>query len=394
MSHRKHFSLGFIFLLLALPACHHHDDSQSSVLDPVVPVSLPASAVAPADNSDAAAALAAHANQYASEVSPLLNQEAAAKPAPSVVKWAEPGNDAKISTVPVVPISKANTAISATQPSASALPEATARAAVLASSKTNEEMSVPIILPESADHLAESGPVAAATASSDDYEKKLAQQVRDYPRDLGNQLNYQLLRFARDEPTPDLESIATMPAEDREIVSALLDGLNNFRNNARADGNQLLSHKIQPLLEISDRLRSEAELTIPTIALCTNVESFGVYKPLASLRLPAGQENEVIVYCEVSNFTSVQNSDKIWETRLKQECSLYSDSGLMVWPSKSNAQLFLDQARNRRHDFFVPRKVKLPSTLSIGRYLLKVTLMDQQSNRIAEATTPFEIVAE
>ena len=84
----------------------------------------------------------------------------------------------------------------------------------------------------------------------------------------------------------------------------------------------------------------------------------------------------------------------MWHTQLKQEMVLYTESGLAVWPEKSNVKLFVDTSHNRRHDFFVARNVNLPASLTIGRYLLKVTLTDDQSNRVAESTTPIEIVAE
>jgi len=96
----------------------------------------------------------------------------------------------------------------------------------------------------------------------------------------------------------------------------------------------------------------------------------------------------------VGNFTSVRDDQNMWQTRLREELVLYTDTGLAVWPEKSNAEVFVDQSRNRRHDFFVARKIVLPSELTIGRYLLKVTLTDEQSNRVVEATTPVEIVAE
>ena len=36
----------------------------------------------------------------------------------------------------------------------------------------------------------------------------------------------------------------------------------------------------------------------------------------------------------------------------------------------------------------------LPKTLSLGRYLLKVSITDVQANRIAETTLPIEVVAQ
>jgi hypothetical protein len=376
-------AVGSIFLALAA-GCSHQLASQPSASNPP-PL--------PAANSTAAqpspANLAQKTSRYAQEVSPLLDRKNTAtatprEPADSVVEWGKPASPAQQAAAPAP----------STQPEAVRHRIANCPAE-LAAARIGDDFSVPLILPESADRIAPLAKAApAAVMSTDATEQKLQQLVRDYPHDLANQLNYQLIRFIKDEQTPDLSSVTNLSPEDREILSALMDGLSNFRNTTRADGNLMLSRKIQPLLEMADRLRSEAELTIPTIALCTRVDSFGVYKPVPSIRFAAGNVNEVIVYCEVANFTSIQNEQKMWETRLKEELVLYTDTGLAVWPEKSNAELFVDNARNRRHDFFIPRKIKLPATLTIGRYLLKITLTDERSNRVAEATTPIEIVAE
>jgi hypothetical protein len=141
-------------------------------------------------------------------------------------------------------------------------------------------------------------------------------------------------------------------------------------------------------------LRSQAQLSIPTIAFCSQVQSYGVYTPLGSSQFPAGRNNDLIVYNDVANFTSIEGNDGIWRTRLQQQMVLYTENGLAVWPEKNDADTFIDQSRNRRHDFFIPRLVKLPSSLAAGKYVLKVTLTDEQSNRVAEASAPLEIVGD
>lgn len=233
----------------------------------------------------------------------------------------------------------------------------------------------------------------AESAKEDDLLGKLSARVREYPRDAAAHLEYQLLQFLRDEPVPDLGAIAALPSEDRELLTTLLDGLANFRNGLRADANMLQSKKVSPLLELSDRLRSQGELSIPVAALCSDVKLFGVYEPLEPARFTAGgKDNKAILYFEVANFSSQLNAEKKYETRLKQEAVLYAEAGLAVWRDKEDT--VVDKSRNRRHDFFIADIVKLPETLPMGRYLLKVTVTDLHVNRVAEATVPVEIVAQ
>jgi hypothetical protein len=231
--------------------------------------------------------------------------------------------------------------------------------------------------------------------ASDDLAQRFLQQVKDYPQDAAAHLDWQLLQFLQGQSVPQLQSIAPLPGEDREMLSTLLDGLSNFRNTLRADNNMLLSRKIRPLLELSDRLRTQAELTVPTLVLCTDVKGFGVYEPIEPARFEAGREHKVIVYCEVENFASLLDEQKRWETKLTQEVVLYTEqNGLEVWRDKVPARTVIDYSRNRRHDFFIVKMIRLPANLTIGRYLLKVTVVDQQVKRVAENTVPIVMVAQ
>ncbi len=226
-----------------------------------------------------------------------------------------------------------------------------------------------------------------------DMELKFARHIQDYPRDLWAHLDFQLLHFLRDEQTPQLDALTALPLEDRELIATVMDGMTNFRNTLRADSNTQLSKKIRPLLELADRLRSQADLNIPVATLCTKVDAFGVYEPIDPMRFVAGKEHQAIVYCEIENFASTPLADKkMWETKLKQEAVLYTESGMPVWVDKAGD--ITDHSRNRRHDFFVVKKIMLPAQLTIGRYLLKVTVEDEQVKRVAEQTISLEIVAQ
>jgi hypothetical protein len=383
---------GFVSIGLVALGCSSHKGSDPSANSGSAPLQTTAPHPAPSptgNSSDGVSDLANQTAQYAQQVSPLLTKASASgKPTtvPSVVQWIDPNPGAGISdsvaTAGQTPVAKA-----------------TASPAIPPAKIKQDDPSIPLILPESADLASATIPptppnAQPAAVPSDDYERKLQQQVHDYPRDVAGQLDYQLLRLVRDEPSPDLQAEAGLPAEDREIVSALVDGISNFRSTTRADSNLLLSSKIQPLLEMADRLRSEAELEIPTAELCTSVQSFGVYTALPTHRLTAGAEHPVIVYCEVANFTSVQDEQKMWTTRINQEVTLYNDSGMQAWPMKSNATEFKDSAHTRRHDFYIARKIDLPANLPIGNYSLKVSLTDEQSNHVRESNIPIQIVGQ
>jgi hypothetical protein len=236
-----------------------------------------------------------------------------------------------------------------------------------------------------------SGISATVVADPDPLGTRFAQRMRDFPTDLSAHLDYQLLRFLHDEQVPQLDTISTLPGEDRDLLTAVMDGMTNFRAGLRTNRNMLLSEKVKPILDLADRVRSQAELTIPVIAICSRVQGFGVYDPMPTT-LRVGIDNPVIIYCEVGNFSSQQDEKGLWETKLSQEAVLYTDTGYPAWRDKSDIPL--DLSRNRRHDFFVVKKVVFPRTLNIGRYNLKVSIVDEQVKRIAENSVPIELLAQ
>jgi hypothetical protein len=243
-----------------------------------------------------------------------------------------------------------------------------------------------------------SGPEAdpralSVTTGMDALANRILTRAKDYSTDLSAQTDAQVLKFVREEPVPDVSMMAGLAPEDRELLGALMDSLTNFRNQLRADNNMLFSKKIRPLVEMSDRLRGLAELSVPTVALCTKATIFGVYDPIDPARFIAGKEQQVVVYCEVENFLSLPNQKNLYETKLTRDIVLYTEaSGLPVWSDQKRT--YDDLCHRRRHDFFIARVITLPANLTIGRYLLKVTVEDQQAKHIAENTVPIEIVAQ
>jgi hypothetical protein len=233
-------------------------------------------------------------------------------------------------------------------------------------------------------------PQSAPAVDAGELGTRVTQRLRENPGDLSAHLDNQLFKFLSDEKVPDLNTLSTLPAEDRELLSALIDGLSNFRNAVRSDHNLLLPGKVRPILDLASRVRSLADLSIPTIALCRSVKTFGNYEPMDG-RFVAGAKNEAILYCEVANVASRQNERGEWESNLSQEAVLYTEDGQRVWSNPRQA--VVDHSRNRRHDFFIPQRVTLPPNLTIGRYILKATITDEQVKRVAEATMPVQIVA-
>ena len=223
-----------------------------------------------------------------------------------------------------------------------------------------------------------------------DIETKLRLSAQQNPKDLAANLRYQLLLFAKGEPSPQSKDLAGLAAEDQQIVTTLLDGLVNFSNSVSDDPDLLLNRKLRPLLAAADRLRARADLQLPTAVLCQEVRGFGMYTPIDPPQFPTGTPAEAILYVEVDNFLSQLNARGLWDTRLRQDLVLYTQAGEEVW--RDTQTKFEDVSRNRRRDFFVLRKITLPADLKSGEYVLKVTIVDTRASRVAETRVPLRVV--
>jgi hypothetical protein len=229
-------------------------------------------------------------------------------------------------------------------------------------------------------------PVFVMPPPTDEVSLKVMKRAAADPRDVSAQLDSALLSYLKEEKTPDAVKMAALPAEDREMISAVMDALVNLRAGVRADPNAPYQERVRPLGEMADRLRTRGDLSLPALKLTSSVSSFGVYEPIpAALSMRA--ETAAVVYVEVANFMSRLNERGGYETRLTSTLSLYNSAGRAVWSSKPAT--VNDLCRNIRKDFFVPTVVRIPP-MPVGKYKLKATVTDVNSNQVAERVLELE----
>ena len=145
--------------------------------------------------------------------------------------------------------------------------------------------------------------------------------------------------------------------------------------------------------ELNEQLQSNQKLRIRRAELCVKVSGYGIYTPFASHTFLAGREHPVIVYAELDNFRAEPEADGLYTVRLTQEIVVYNEAdGLAVWKVKPTE--IVDRSRNRRRDFFVVQIAQLPDRLSVGKYILSLTVTDLHGQALDEAKIPIQIVAD
>lgn len=195
---------------------------------------------------------------------------------------------------------------------------------------------------------------------------------------------------------PNPADMKWLTARERELLSAFYDLFSEAGERLESDPNDLLS--VHDVIEgLPGRLQSWKRLSIPVAALCVRVDGFGQYEEFGSNTFVAGRAHRMIVYTELADFRSEAAMGPGGESgrrvRLTQDLSLYHDAdGLLAWREAN--QKIDEFSRNERRDFFLVQLIELPRTLTVGRYRLKVTLVDEVAGSTAEAVIPIDVVAD
>ncbi len=234
-------------------------------------------------------------------------------------------------------------------------------------------------------------------------------------RQLIVELSGELYRQAAysDMPLRELLLIAatTLITPDRELAPQALPGLTDRERELLALvqtffaglGRQLDSTGdpetvVEAVSELHRSLADDPQLQLPVAALCTQVRGFGDYhefprNPAGHYAFLAHQEQQIVVYIEIEDFSSELNQQGQWVTQLSQQLVVYDDrDGIPVW--REPWQAGVDATKNRRDDFWMVQLVTLPAALSVGRYQLKVRIRDDKSGAEAETALDFEMVAD
>lgn len=127
-------------------------------------------------------------------------------------------------------------------------------------------------------------------------------------------------------------------------------------------------------------------LEVRSLAFCTEIEAYGQIKEFPRSRFKPGQQ--VILYCEIENFTSQRSGDG-FETHLEGSYSVYNEDDQKVFSQVLPADKQV--SRNYLRDYFIAYQMYLPKQLTDGRYRLELTMEDVEGKKYGQASLPFEI---
>lgn len=185
-------------------------------------------------------------------------------------------------------------------------------------------------------------------------------------------------------------SLATSPVDspdpvDREYWRHLIRAqLDYFDDSASLPAR---SHQIaESLREAAAVIELRADLRISTPILCKRVNNFGNYEEFDEYRYPPG--GHVIIYSEVEHFRSVATR-KGFRTSMDATIEIFDSAGNRK--HESRRPFADDYCERMRRDYFIAVPFQMPQDLKSGDYILKLTVHDKTSDKVAENQCRFSI---
>ncbi len=217
----------------------------------------------------------------------------------------------------------------------------------------------------------------------------LEQRVTDAPNDVDARWRLGLLALATGRPqSVNVSDVAEMSERSATLLQHSMRVVEAV-GRALGDPNNDVEGAVDAIESLHAVLKERADLEIPSVALCSRVQAFGVYDELGDAAFVPQAVNQAIVYFEIKNFTSQPTDDGRFRSLIADSFEVLNPEGDVLW--KQEEPSIEDLSRSRRGDFFVAQRIALPATFAAGEYVLKITVEDRLASKRTQAIHPFHI---
>ncbi len=197
-----------------------------------------------------------------------------------------------------------------------------------------------------------------------------------------------LLHLSLGDMNAASKPIDGLQTHGQDFIRHSLESLHEVTNS---EGNPVETKRYS-LAMLSQRkalnhLAAVSNLEVRNVALCTEVDGFGVVSKFPQYNFQPDQE--LLLYCELDNFVSTFAENKGYETQLQGSYEIVDDSGRRV----ADQLLPLDShlCRNQRRDYFIAYRIYMPQKIEPGRYTLKLTVEDMKGRKFGQSALDFQI---
>ncbi|QDV64699.1 hypothetical protein [Crateriforma conspicua] len=192
------------------------------------------------------------------------------------------------------------------------------------------------------------------------------------------------------KPDAAVEGIEGLTREEQEYLRHQLMGLWTIIDPAGHPVPSRRFHSALPQMRegIKHLAASTDSLEVKSMAFCTAVDWYGQYKEFDEAVFKP--EADVILYCEVDNFTAKQVGEG-YETHLQGSYTIYNADNRKVLSQLLPADKQV--SRNYLRDYFIAYGMKIPTALTAGKYRLELTMEDLNGKKYGQSSIDFEVKA-
>ena len=137
------------------------------------------------------------------------------------------------------------------------------------------------------------------------------------------------------------------------------------------------------------RLQEKANLELRNVTFCHKISNFGNFEKYPREEFSPGQE--VLLYAEVANIHSEPIPDGKFRTSLKSTIEIFHHGSQGELIERIDLPETIDICRTHRRDYFHSYQYTIPTKLTLGPHLMKLTVEDQLSRRVATYTLNFTV---
>jgi hypothetical protein len=205
-------------------------------------------------------------------------------------------------------------------------------------------------------------------------------------------VNLRMLHLVAGDVSQAVEPIPGIASADQEFWQQMIWSVSNyFDDQGMPDPSVRSAETIEQLRGAIAQLGQTADLKLRNTTFCHRIVSFGNYERFKEDRFTTGQP--VLLYSEVENFTSRRSSNDGFRTVLQSAIEIYRASNLQqpaaTIPLASDTTE--DFCRAQRRDYFHSYEFAIPANLEPGQYTLVLSVIDQQSRKVATSKVNFEV---
>lgn len=207
---------------------------------------------------------------------------------------------------------------------------------------------------------------------------------------VSKQVYLRMLYLMGDQQGRALQAIDKLePAEQEFWQQTFWAMANYFDTEAIPEASDRATQTINQLSTAIQSLQETARLELRNVNFCSKIDSYGSYDKFDRNEFKPGQP--VLIYGELKNFQSEPSAEGMFKTVVKSTIEIYKagPQGGLIASNKFNPTE--DLCRNKRHDYFHSYMINIPERIALGPHVLKLTVEDQLSQKIATYTLKFNV---